>query len=238
MTDPEKPSKNRGSRRSDVTASSKLPATEELTEKRGGLGKNGYHQFKGFGFEVPLPQWGVVAVTALIVLGVGATLWFTIVLPHIENDKRLISQDAYLQLAEYQKHFTEKPAYDSKVYEDKSGDLSIKVFSSDGCLHVTRTSVNPGVQPLLRWVLNPSSVPKDSPPTPKQADLSLSFKHEALAGNCLNPHPGQFRFWSNNQNGCWQQVWRQWPDGCEHYQFYNTCYGYFDPQVHWTLCYH
>ena len=61
---------------------------------------------------------------------------------------------------------------------------------------------------------------------------------------CQDPHPGQFQTWNGQQNGCWIQVWRKWPDGCQHYQWYNSCNGYWDaypngaPKVFWTCCVH
>ena len=63
-------------------------------------------------------------------------------------------------------------------------------------------------------------------------------------GKCLDPHPGQFRFWYGQQNGCWIQVWRGWPEGCQHYQWFNSCNGAWDvypngaPHVYWTCCVH
>ncbi|HEV2801365.1 MAG TPA: hypothetical protein VGW12_12750 [Pyrinomonadaceae bacterium] len=63
-------------------------------------------------------------------------------------------------------------------------------------------------------------------------------------GRCSDPHPGQFQFWNGQQNGCWIQVWRRWPEGCQHYQWFNSCNGYWDnypngaPRVYWTCCVH
>jgi len=57
-------------------------------------------------------------------------------------------------------------------------------------------------------------------------------------GRCLNPHPGQFRFWYGQQDGCIVQVWRQWPDGCTHFQWFNNCSKSWDPQIYWTYCVH
>jgi hypothetical protein len=63
-------------------------------------------------------------------------------------------------------------------------------------------------------------------------------------GACLNPHPGNFKSWYGQRNGCWLQVWRQFPDNCTHYQWFNTCGGYWEvnpdgsPRVFWTACYH
>lgn len=67
---------------------------------------------------------------------------------------------------------------------------------------------------------------------------------QACRGRCLDPHPGQFRYWYGQQNGCWIQVWRGWPEGCQHYQWYNSCNGMWDnypngaPHVYWTCCVH
>lgn len=57
-------------------------------------------------------------------------------------------------------------------------------------------------------------------------------------GRCLNPHPGPFRYWNGAQNGCLIQVWRQWQDGCTHFQWFNTCNNFWDPQIYWTYCVH
>lgn len=57
-------------------------------------------------------------------------------------------------------------------------------------------------------------------------------------GRCSNPHPGPFRSWNGMQNGCLIQTWRQWQDGCTHFQWFNTCYNVWDPQIYWTYCVH
>ncbi len=76
------------------------------------------------------------------------------------------------------------------------------------------------------------------PPKTQQTNTSLSPAQRGCGGGCLNPHPGQFGSWYGPANGCWVQLWRQWADGCTHYQMYNTCGNYFDPQIHWTCCVH
>jgi len=66
----------------------------------------------------------------------------------------------------------------------------------------------------------------------------------ACKRRCQDPHPGQFKSWNGQQNGCWIQVWRAWSDGCQHYQWFNSCNGYWDsypngaPRVNWTCCVH
>jgi hypothetical protein len=93
-------------------------------------------------------------------------------------------------------------------------------------------------------VLGAASYPS---PTPISASLaeadpalkgSPNFVPVQGPGRCLNPHPGQFRFWNGQQNGCLIQVWRQWPDGCTHFEWFNTCSQVWDPQIYWTFCVH
>jgi hypothetical protein len=61
-------------------------------------------------------------------------------------------------------------------------------------------------------------------------------KLQPIQGSCANPHAGPFNNWWGPANGCWAPLWRQWRDGCTHYQMYNTCNGQWDPQIHWTFC--
>jgi hypothetical protein len=72
----------------------------------------------------------------------------------------------------------------------------------------------------------------------------ISNPVQACRGRCLDPHPGQFQSWAGQTSGCWVQIWRKWPDSCLHYQWYNSCYNYWDllpngaPRVYWTCCVH
>ena len=73
---------------------------------------------------------------------------------------------------------------------------------------------------------------------------SAAAQVPACKRRCLDPHPGEFRYWYGQQNGCWVQVWRGWPEGCQHYQWYNTCNVSWDmhpngaPRVYWSCCVH
>lgn len=63
-------------------------------------------------------------------------------------------------------------------------------------------------------------------------------------GRCVDPHPANFNTWNEPAGGCRVKVWRQWPDGCLHYQWYDSCSGVWDnnpdgtPKVNWTCCVH
>ena len=83
---------------------------------------------------------------------------------------------------------------------------------------------------------------------PARSDESLKPQAGAgeqnCGGRCINPHPGNFRTWNGQQNGCWLTVWRQWPEGCTHHQGFNTCTNRWDvdqygnAKVNWTCCVH
>jgi hypothetical protein len=66
----------------------------------------------------------------------------------------------------------------------------------------------------------------------------------SMMGQCLNPHPGNFTSSNGTVKGCWTQIWRKWPDGCTHFQWFNTCSSAWDadssgrPRIHWTACNH
>jgi hypothetical protein len=53
---------------------------------------------------------------------------------------------------------------------------------------------------------------------------------------CLNPHPGNWQGSWGPANGCWAPFYRRFNDGCVHYQMYNACQGFWDPEIHWTYC--
>jgi hypothetical protein len=61
---------------------------------------------------------------------------------------------------------------------------------------------------------------------------------------CLNPHPGTFSWRYGRQQGAWVEVWRTWPEGCQHVQMFNPQAGLWDtnpdgtPRVRWTCCVH
>jgi hypothetical protein len=71
-----------------------------------------------------------------------------------------------------------------------------------------------------------------------EADHELQMTPVQAGGHCINPHPGAYNQWYGQVNGCFVQVWRQWPDGCTHFQWFNRCLNYFDPAINWSRCVH
>jgi hypothetical protein len=57
------------------------------------------------------------------------------------------------------------------------------------------------------------------------------------SGDCVNPHPGEFRYWwGTPTDKCNSPMYRQFQDGCVHYQIYNRCANAWDARIFWTTC--
>ena len=85
----------------------------------------------------------------------------------------------------------------------------------------------------------------EKPATPDLAKTTEArLAAAAPIGRCLNPHPGAFKTRYGETKECWIQVWRDFADGCKHYQWFNKCGTYWDanpdgtPRVYWTECHH
>ena len=165
---------------------------------------------------------------------------------------------------EYVKHTSE-----AGLDFHRDANMTVKYYASDGCIYVLRSArgawlrdpsrmsqpaapppggLDGGLRSTLRN-MNPAGlvdafrvipavyrVEGDGPPDAGQ-------QKPPLRGNCLNPHPGKYTSRNGRKNGCWLQVWRKWADGCEHYQWFNTCTTYWEtaagkPVVYWTTCVH
>lgn len=168
---------------------------------------------------------------------------------------------------EYQSHFNESPKSTQKLVDSPDlGSLSVSFYTSDGCLLVKRKGPGHNQAEMSYWIAA-KSIPLEAPPgvpdevkesrleAPQQSQPFLNASYQFASFNpgdappaparaCADPHPGQFQTWNGQQNGCWIQVWRRWPDGCQHFQWFNTCNGYWDnhpngaPRVTWTHCAH
>jgi hypothetical protein len=60
----------------------------------------------------------------------------------------------------------------------------------------------------------------------------------ASQGACVDgTHPGQFTWWwGAPEDQCWAPMYRQWKDGCKHYQRFNKCSKAWDDAIHWVSC--
>jgi hypothetical protein len=184
----------------------------------------------------------------------------------LRADKDKIEQEL-IEVKEYQKHYGKKPTGEREFFNSPAdGLLRISYFEDDRCLQVTRREPGHNQAEKTYWVIA-KSIPYEAPPgqiegmrqslreeTPRdQPFLNAAYQFASFtpAGAsfaptraCADPHPGPFQPGNGQQNGCWLQVWRRWPDGCQHYQWFNTCNGYWDnhpngaPRVYWTNCVH
>jgi len=79
---------------------------------------------------------------------------------------------------------------------------------------------------------------------PAAAATQLSSPHTGLQSQsvqaqarCLNPHPGQFKWWwGPPEDQCWSPMYREWRDGCKHYQRFNKCANAWDDRIFWVNC--
>jgi hypothetical protein len=68
--------------------------------------------------------------------------------------------------------------------------------------------------------------------------LSDVAKPEPIQTNfCVNPHQGTFRYWWGQPiDQCNSPMYRQFGDGCTHYQIYNRCANSWDGRIFWVTC--
>jgi hypothetical protein len=61
--------------------------------------------------------------------------------------------------------------------------------------------------------------------------------HPVQSGCVQGTHPGQFNWWwGAPEDQCWTPMYRQWKDGCKHYQRYNKCSNAWDDRIVWVSC--
>lgn len=214
--------------------------------------REGDAQFEGWGLKLPLPRWALYCVAALVVAAIAFTLYAKVVAPFFD-------QRNTAQYQEYQKHFGETPRSVQTLFDnDDLGALTVAFYSSDRCLLVTRKVAGAKGAAVPHWILADSIEREPSPgrivaalvrpvgglSAPLLAAAGLpALPAQACKGRCVNPHAGEFNSWNGETRGCWVQVFRRWPDGCQHYQWFNKCGGYWDsdqngPKVFWTCCSH
>ena len=142
---------------------------------------------------------------------------------------------------------------------DKDNYQHYRYYSNtDKCVYVIRVEVG---KIYHQWIKDPlyhnhdvhkawsSSRPVLLPPESFSATVMLApagawkFPADALqaapvqAQNCVNPHPGNFKYWWGPPfDSCNSPMYRQFGDGCTHYQIYNRCANAWDSRIFWTFC--
>ena len=147
---------------------------------------------------------------------------------------------------EYVRHTSETG---DEFHREKN--LTVKYYASDGCIYVLRASSGQWLRDASKPAPaghSPGEVKAAAldrlPAAPLIPVLYRPAEEQQQRGGCLNPHPGKYQSSDGQRKGCWLQVWRRWPDGCTHYQWFNTCASTWElnpqgqPAVHWTECRH
>jgi hypothetical protein len=74
-------------------------------------------------------------------------------------------------------------------------------------------------------------------PVVEASTLSEAPAEGAQSSNCINPHKGEFKYWwGAPTDKCNSPMYRQFQDGCTHYQIYNRCANAWDARIFWTSC--
>jgi hypothetical protein len=158
-------------------------------------------------------------------------------------------------MVHFQRHFGETRLFETSVYDNPAlGKLTVGYYASDHCLVAVRVNVGQSAGAEYHFIKEVQY----AGPAPKAIHVtSIASIPVAIAvmaapvstpaqirGRCVQPHPGDFRWWYGARNGCWVQLFRLWPDGCQHYQFFNTCNSAWDvnpgggPRIYWVACVH
>lgn len=226
--------------------------------------------FEIHGIKLGLPRWATYCVALILSLGAVIPVVSQVLYPLIQT--RLAPDKTQKGFTEYQRHFGEVARNTQTILDSPDlGSISVSYYTSDGCLLLKRKGPGSNQAEILHWIESkpitleapPGQLEdkrgslRESPPPPSQPAFGATYQlasfnpaaaappaTERAAVGCGNSHSGQFQTWNGQKNGCWVEVWRRWPDGCEHYQWYNTCNGYWDnhpdgtPRVSWKNCVH
>jgi hypothetical protein len=203
-----------------------------------------YYPIKAFGFETQAPRWALTLFALVLIAGIALTVYEK---TYVQPEQQLLTlKDTNKQLAieveEYSLHAMEEPQK-HELFEDQDGKLMLRVFK-DHCVLIQRQT-NRGMRTKLVIDLVRSGPLSSTRQTlPSFSLLPVAYAQSACQRGCLNPHPGNFKWWYGRRNGAWVEVWRQWPEGCTHVQMFQPQAGLWDSnpdgsaRVRWTCCVH
>lgn len=206
-----------------------------------------FYPFKAFGMEFLLPVVAVYALAAVCVAGIGYGVYRHVYLRPEEERVLVTLKDVNRQLAseieEYSLHAMEEPEK-HELFEDVDGKLLLRVYK-DHCIMIQRQTAR-GVRTKLVIDLARQGALAERRDEVHPTTWFAVPLHAAQGCNrgCLNPHPGNFSWRYGRQQGAWVEVWRTWPEGCQHVQMFNPQQGLWDtnpdgtPRVRWTCCVH
>lgn len=187
-----------------------------------------------FGVTIPIPRWslhafGVVAVggAAFMVYQQAYPAEATIVTLQQANAALRASQD------EYEVHWAEMPIATTEAMT-VDGSVALNIYA-DGCVSIRRQTARATLSKLVVDIARGTA--------PRTAWALLPTVHAAAQRSRCDGHPGPFSWAYGARFGDWVEVWRTWPDGCQHVQMMHVS-GAFEtypdgsPKVRWTRCQH
>jgi hypothetical protein len=220
---------------------------QESDEPETGGGKDETLKVTLLGNTLPVPRWTLSWIGVLVLIAMAA-----VIARHIGLDFQNVSwsEEAKKQMEfanqEYGRHLWEEPV---QTYSAVDGVFMIKTYA-DHCIAIQRkvgTSFKVKLIPDLTMESDRGARRSDFDATGSgwaSRAIDTLVPHLEAQGRCTTPHSGSFKTWNGQKSGCQVQVWRQWPDGCTHYQMMNTCNGTWDtnadgsPRLTWTACRH
>ena len=183
-----------------------------------------------------IPRWLLVFVILVALIAGAAYGW-----RWLHSGELVSARQANDQLRqsvlEYGRHIAEDPEFAAILMDDVRGKLTVKRYSDD-CIVLARKHPNGRTHSKLVVHF------EEEEQRTSLAEFAAVLMAATRPPQCLNPHPGRFNTWYGERRGCWIDVWRQWPDGCQHVQGFNSCSNYWDsnqdgsPRVRWTNCRH
>jgi len=192
---------------------------------------------------LPIHPKAVAWISVLVCIGI-ASIIYTQVLKTPENIVSIkeVNERLANEIEEYGLHAMEAPAK-HELLEDADGALALRVFS-DHCVLIQRKTLR-GIRTRLVLDLAREGLRAQNRVEPPAIGLMPVVSAQGACNRgCLNPHPGQFRWWYGQRRGEWVEVWRQWPEGCTHVQLMHPASGNWEtngdgsPRVRWSCCVH
>lgn len=202
------------------------------------------YPFRWLGLEFQMPLLAAYALSAVLVAGAGLLIYQKV---WADPERALVSvKDVNTQLAEmveeYSKHAMETPEK-HELFEDTDGLLALRVYK-DHCVMIQRQTRLGGMRTKLVIDLARTGHAPLSQIAPPVSSAFVAYAQGPCQRGCLNPHPGNFKWWYGERKGDWIEVVRLWPDGCQHTQMFHPGSGTWDtnpdgsPKIHWICCSH
>ncbi len=200
------------------------------------------YPFQAFGVKGWMPRWALAPLAVMVIVMGGIYAYRQLQPASDIVSLKDANRQAQQELEEYGLHAFEEPEK-HELFEDADGKLMLRVFK-DHCVLIQRQTIR-GVRSKLVVDLARQVVLARTPLLLIPSVLPVAYAQSECNRGCLNPHPGQFKQWTGQRRADgWLEIWRQWPEGCQHVQLFYAPTGAWDtnpdgtPRVRWTCCVH